>query len=120
MHRRIGRVAQRWIVDRPGGERKRRQHGEADQRDAAELAQPPAHDRAELAGEKRHAVETAVDHRHRVISPKHRDQAMKRLGGDLLVLHHGDADIVGAGIAAVGLLAREVAAGHDADAGFPP
>ena len=52
--------------------------------------------------------------------PKHRDEAMQRLGGDLLVLHHGDADIVRAGIAAVGLLAREIAAGHDAHAGLAP
>ena len=51
---------------------------------------------------------------------EHRDQAMQRLRGDLLVLHHGDADIVGARIAAVGLFAREIAARHDAQARFAP
>ena len=37
-----------------------------------------------------------------------------------LVLHHGDADVAGARIAAVGLLAREIAAGHDAQPAFAP
>src|ERR1051326_1664100 len=45
---------------------------------------------------------------------------MQRLGGDLLVLHHGDADVIFARIAAVGLLAREIAAGHDTQAGLAP
>ncbi len=37
-----------------------------------------------------------------------------------LVLHHGDADVANAGIAAVGLVAREIAAGHDAQARLAP
>src|SRR5277367_830767 len=45
---------------------------------------------------------------------------MQRLGRGLLVLHHSDADIVRAWIAAVGLLAREIATGHDAHAGVTP
>src|SRR5208282_259911 len=51
---------------------------------------------------------------------QHRDQAMQRLGSDLLVLHHGDADIVRTRIAAVGLFAREIAARHHAHAGPAP
>ena len=65
VHRRVGRVAERRIVDGPGGERERRHHGETDQRDAPRLAQPPLENRAELAGEKGHSIEAAVDHRHR-------------------------------------------------------
>src|ERR1700720_5057578 len=53
-------------------------------------------------------------------STQHRDEAVQRLGGDFIVVHHGDADVVGAGIAAVGLLARQIAAGHHAQAGFAP
>src|ERR1700677_1610767 len=45
---------------------------------------------------------------------------MQPFGSNLFVLHHGDADIVGARIAAVGLLARKIAAGHDAHAGLAP
>ena len=37
-----------------------------------------------------------------------------------LVLHHGDADVVRAGIAAIGLVAREVSSGHHAHASFGP
>ena len=47
------------------------------------------------------------------VLPQHRDQAMQRLRGDVLVLHHGDANVVRAGIAAVRLFAREIAARHD-------
>src|SRR6516164_355805 len=45
---------------------------------------------------------------------------MQGLGGDLLVLHHSDTNIVRARIAAVGLLARQITAGHDAHAGLAP
>src|SRR5579864_8989833 len=54
------------------------------------------------------------------LSSEHLDQAMQRLGGDLFVLHHGDADVVFARIAAVGLLAGEIAAGYDAQPGLAP
>src|SRR5580704_14098327 len=39
-----------------------------------------------------------------IVLAQHRDEALQRLGGDFVVVHHGDADVVGAGIAAVGLL----------------
>ena len=45
---------------------------------------------------------------------------MQRLRGDLVVVNHGDADVIGAGIAAVGLFAREIAPGHHAQAGLAP
>ena len=51
----------------------------------------------------------------------HRNTATRRCSASAvacLVLHHGDADIVRARIGAVGLLAREIAAGHDAHAGL--
>src|SRR5262249_46704460 len=86
----------------------------------------PAQHGAEMAGKEGHAIETAVDHRHDVALeafsalPQHRDEAMQRLGGDVLVLHHRDADIVRARIAAVSLLAREIAAGHDGPAALAP
>src|SRR6185437_8220959 len=53
-------------------------------------------------------------------SAQHRDETMQRLGGGLLVLHHGDADVVGAGIAAVLLLARKIAARNDAQPALAP
>ncbi len=65
MHRRIGGMAERRVLHRPGGERQGRQQREADQRDAADLAEAPLQSDAQLAGESGHAVETAVDHRHR-------------------------------------------------------
>ena len=58
-----------------------------------------------------------------VASPRlaeHGDEAMQRLGGDLLVLHHRDADVALAGIAAVGAVAREIVAGNDAQAAVAP
>ena len=45
---------------------------------------------------------------------------MQRLGRRGIVVHHGDADVVGAGIAAIGLIAREIFPRHDAHAGFAP
>ena len=66
VHRCIGGVAERRVIHRPGGQRQRRHHGETDERNAADFAQPPAQNDAELAGEKGHPVEAAVDHRHRV------------------------------------------------------
>ena len=53
-------------------------------------------------------------------SAEHGDDAVQRLGRGLLVMHHGDADEVRAGIAAVGLVARRVAAGQDPHAGLAP
>ncbi len=52
--------------------------------------------------------------------PKHGDDAMQRFRRGRAVLIHGDADVVRAGIAAVGLLAREIAPGHHAHAGLLP
>ncbi len=45
---------------------------------------------------------------------------MQRLRRRGLVLHHGDADVVRAGIGAIGLIAREIAPGHHAHAGLSP
>src|SRR5579859_4391851 len=52
--------------------------------------------------------------------PQHGDDAMERLGRGLLVVHHGDADVVRARIAAIVLLTRRVAARQHPDAGFAP
>ena len=71
VHRRVGGVAQRRVVHRPGGERERRHHGEAEQRNAAEFAQAPPQHGAEMAGEEGHAVEAAIDHRHRIALVEH-------------------------------------------------
>src|SRR5580693_8727166 len=51
---------------------------------------------------------------------QHRDEAVQRLGGDFVVLHHGDTDVVGAGIRAIVLLARQITARHHAQASFAP
>src|SRR5580704_375574 len=53
-------------------------------------------------------------------STQHRDEAVQRLGGDFVVLHHGDTDVIGAGIRAIVLLARQITARHHAQAGFAP
>ena len=53
-------------MHRPARERERRHHGETQEGDAAYLAQSPPEDGAELAGEKGHPVEAAVDHRHAI------------------------------------------------------
>src|SRR5262245_51764663 len=45
---------------------------------------------------------------------------MQRLRRGLLILHHGDADIAATGIRAVGLVAREIATGHDAQPRLAP
>src|SRR6476660_2243758 len=47
------------------------------------------------------------------------DQPMQRLGCCFTVLHQRQANVAGAGIAAVGLLARQIAAGHHAHAAVP-
>src|SRR5262245_53821940 len=52
--------------------------------------------------------------------PQHGDDAVQRLGRGFLVVHHGDADVVRAGIAAVWLLARAVASRQHAHAAFAP
>ena len=70
VHRRIGGVAQRGVLHRPGGERERRHHRQTDERNAAGLAQPALEQRAELAGKQRHSVKAAVEHRHRVFLPQ--------------------------------------------------
>src|ERR1700675_1235377 len=56
----------------------------------------------------------------RLTSTQYRDEAVQRLRRGRFVLNHGDADVIRAGIAAVGLLAREIAAGHHAHAGLLP
>src|SRR5882762_9466078 len=57
-----------------------------------------------------------------IIAPSfvHGDEAMQRLRRCRTILNHSDADVVRARTAAVGLLAREIAAGHDAHAGLLP
>ena len=45
---------------------------------------------------------------------QHGDEAVQRLGRGLLVLHHGDADIALARVAAILLRARQIAARNDA------
>ena len=45
---------------------------------------------------------------------------MQCIGRRFSVLHHGDTDIVGARIGAIGLFAREIFSRHDAHAGFRP
>src|SRR5580658_26848 len=51
---------------------------------------------------------------------EHLYQTMQCLGGNLFVLHHGDADVIGARIAAVHLLPRQIAAGNHAQAALTP
>src|SRR6266446_6734269 len=63
--------------------------------------------------------ETALKDRHGV-SAQHRDETVKRLRGCLLILHHRDADVAASGIRSVGLLAREIAAGHHAQPRLTP
>src|SRR5262249_29956590 len=53
-------------------------------------------------------------------SAEHRDEAMQRFRRRLSVLHEGDADVVSAGVAAVGLFARDVAAGQHAQSCLAP
>src|SRR5690349_15273844 len=66
-------------------------------------------------------VEAAISCPHAFTSlSEHGDEAMQRLRRSRLVLHHGDADIVRAGIAAVRLLAREITSGDHANTRFGP
>src|SRR5476649_1577394 len=65
----------------------------------------------------RKPVPTFRDHAH---LSKYGDEAMQRLRRGRAVLNHSDADVVRAGIAAIGLLACKVAAGHYAHAGLLP
>src|SRR5262245_5148541 len=51
---------------------------------------------------------------------EHGDEAMQRLRRSRLVLHHADADIVCAGIAAVILLAREITSRDNPHASLSP
>ena len=63
-HGRIRRVTERGVLHRPGRERERDQRRGGDQRQAADLAQPPAQRVAQRIGEEGQAVETAIDSRH--------------------------------------------------------
>src|SRR5712691_6701370 len=67
----------------------------------------------------RDTVEIATRPRSWMLA-QHRDDAMQRLGRGLLVVHHGDADVVRAGIAAVELLARAIAARQHAHPALAP
>src|SRR6476660_9110149 len=53
-------------------------------------------------------------------STEYGDQAMQRLRRGCLVLHPCDPDVVRAGLAPVGLFAREITSRHDAHAGLFP
>src|SRR5262245_32404790 len=57
---------------------------------------------------------------HNYVLTQHGDETMERFRRRRLVLHHGDADEVRAGIRAVGLLAREIATGDDTHTGLLP
>ena len=62
-HRRVGGVAERGILRRPGRQRGGQQHRQHDQGDAGQLAHAPAQRVAQAVGETE-AFETAVDGRH--------------------------------------------------------
>ena len=63
-HRRIGGVAERGVLHRPGREREREQRRERDQGEAAELAQAPPQRIAHRVGKKAQTIEAAIDGRH--------------------------------------------------------
>ena len=63
-HRRIGGMAERRILHRPGREREREQGRDHDQREPAKLAQSPAQRVAQGLGKEGQAVKTAIDCRH--------------------------------------------------------
>src|SRR5690242_21546586 len=66
-------------------------------------------------------VEAAISCPHAFTSlSEHGDEAMQRLRRSRLVLHHGDADVVRAGVAAVTLLACEITSRNDPHAGLGP
>ncbi len=141
-HRRAGGVAQARILHRPGRERGRRDGRNADQREPDNSR--TRRRRAALKSSGRNALASKLRWRARwpraLLSdclahvlrdepisgslehglPEHGHDAMQRLGRGFLVMHHGDADVVRAGIAAVGLIAREIAAGQNAHAGLSP
>src|SRR5262249_7971700 len=99
--------------------------GDRDERQAADLAQAPAQREAQILRQEA-GIEAAIEgghgHAWSLLSglAEHGDNAMKRIGRGLLVVHHGDADVVRAGIAAVLLPARAVASGQDAHAPVAP
>src|SRR5436305_3135878 len=53
-------------------------------------------------------------------STKHLNEAMQRLGRDVLVLNERNADVAVAGIAAVSAVARKIMTGNDAQAALAP
>src|SRR5581483_12384862 len=53
-------------------------------------------------------------------SPEHGDEPTQRLARYGFVMHHRDADVAGAGIAAIGLIARQIISGKHAQPGFAP
>ena len=119
-HRRVGGVTQARVLHRPGRERDREQHGEHDQRHTGGFAHAPAQRVTHPVGEEGQTVEGAFNGRHASPLAEHRHQAMQRLRRGRAILHHGDADEAVAGIAAVGLIAREITAGDDTQARLPP
>src|SRR5438067_9454915 len=62
-------MAERRILDRPGGERQRKQSHEHDEGETAELAQAPAQRVAQEIGKAVQTVEAALDRRHGVLTP---------------------------------------------------
>ena len=68
-HRRIGGMAQRGVLHRPGRQCDRQQCRERKQREAAELAQAPAQRVAHRLGKEGQTVEAAPHYRHAVPHP---------------------------------------------------
>ena len=63
-YRCIGGMAERRVVHRPGREREREQGRDQEQRESAQLAQPPAQRVAQRLGKEGQTVKAAVDCRH--------------------------------------------------------
>ena len=87
------------VLDRPGRERDAADQGERDQREPGDLAHAPAQP-SRRSSETKATTSRLRSSGHRLtpLSAEHGDEAMQRLRRGLLVLHHGDADIVRAGI----------------------
>src|SRR5262249_29094328 len=90
-------------------------------REPGEFAQPAADDVTEVLRNKSDDVEAAICCPHAVTSlPQNGNEAMQRLCRSCFVLNHGNPDIAFTGIAAVVLLACEVASRDDSHASLRP
>ncbi len=94
-HRRVGGVAEGRVLHRPGRERDREQRRRARSARRRRFAQRAAASASRRSSDRKLRLSRAACRSptwSMLRSAEHRDEAMQRLGGGLLVLHQRDAD----------------------------